>query len=311
MPTDFTAPFSISVPATSANLGPGLDVLGLSLDFRNEFSLYPASATSIEIYGEGEGVKRFIVDNMFVKVFYKTIRMLNEEYAKGKGQPQYRFVFHNKIPISRGMGSSSAIIIGAISAAYRALGLQLDRDSIVQKALSYEPHPDNITPATFGGLNVAMLGEGKDRGKVLHIKHNMPSCLRAVMVIPHRSTSTKISRQSLPKKYSFNDAVYNLSHASLLVASIMQEKWDLVRQASRDRFHQERRMRSTPVLFAVQKCALENGAILSTLSGSGSSFLSLCLEDDTKRLFDALSAKFGKLRVVEMGLDNEGIKLEK
>ncbi|MGX2971497.1 homoserine kinase [Helicobacter sp. T3_23-1059] len=298
--------FCITVPATSANLGSGLDVLGLSLDFRNEFCLHPAKETSIEIYGEGAGVKRFIADNMFVRVFYKTIKIL----SGGDENPKYRFVFQNKIPISRGMGSSSAIIIGAISAAYRALDLPLDRDCIVQKALYYEHHPDNITPATFGGLNVAMLGEGKERGKVLHIKHKMPNYLRAIMVIPERSTSTKMSRQSLPKKYSFNDAVYNLSHASLLVASIMQEKWDFLRYASRDRFHQERRMRSTPVLFAVQKCALANGAILSTLSGSGSSFLNLCFEEDSKRLFSELSERFKKLRVLELKLDNDGILLE-
>ena len=324
----------VSVPATSANLGPGLDVLGISLDFRNEFTLNPASSTSVEIYGEGEGVKRFLADNMFVKIFYKTLcelenpseNLKNENMANlqnvptphksttqesTKEQRHYRFVFKNKIPISRGMGSSSAIIIGAISAAYRVLDLPLDREAIIKRALSYEHHPDNITPAAFGGLNIAMLGEGRDRGKILHIKHTMPSYLRAVMVIPTRSTSTKLSRQSLPKKYLFNDAVYNVAHSSFLVGAIMQEKWDLLRYASRDRFHQERRMRNTPVLFAVQKCALENGALLSTLSGSGSSFFSLCFEEDSNRVFNALKERFSKLRVVEMGLDNEGIIIEK
>ena len=293
----------LSVPATSANLGPGLDVLGLSLYLRNTFSITRAKTISIEIYDEGQNVERFIADNMFVKIFYKTLESLNVPKSP------FSFVFTNQIPISRGMGSSSAVIVGAIAAAYKVAGLQLDKEEILTRALTQEPHPDNITPATFGGFNVAMLGVGAQRGRVFHLKHNMPSYLRAVMVIPDRPISTKYSRQTLPKRYTSNDVIFNMSRTSLLTMAITQERWDLLALASKDRFHQERRMRQYPILFSVQKCALENGALMSTLSGSGSSFFNLCLEDDMSHLLQTLQKKFYRFRVVPMRLDNEGLQL--
>lgn len=291
----------LSVPATSANLGPGLDVLGLSLDFRNEFHITKARESSVEIYGEGQGVQRFLADNMFVKIFRKTLEHL------GVDEREFRFEFFNKIPVSRGMGSSSAVIVGAIAAAYKVANIPIDKQEIVEQALAYEPHPDNIAPATFGGFTISMLGSGADSGKVFSIKHTMPTYLRAVMVIPNRSISTKYSRQSLPKKYASYDVIYNMSHTSALSAAIMQEKWDLLRLASRDKLHQERRMRQYPVLFSVQKCALENGALMSTLSGSGSSFFNLCLEGDMSRLLQALQDRFQHFRVIPMWLDNDGL----
>lgn len=297
----------LSVPATSANLGPGLDVLGLSLDFRNEFHITRAKETSVEILGEGQGVQRFLADNMFVKIFRKTLESLgaNDEAKRA----HFHFKFCNKIPVSRGMGSSSAVIVGAITAAHKVAGHAIDKHEILRQALVYEPHPDNITPATFGGFTISMLGMGADSGRVFHIKHEMPSYLRAVMVIPNRSTSTKYSRQTLPKKYSSHEVVFNMSHTSVLCAAIMQEKWDMLALASRDKLHQERRMRQYPILFSVQKCALENGALMSTLSGSGSSFFNLCLEDDMSHLLQSLQERFYRFRVIPMRLDNNGLTL--
>mgnify|MGYP003376470628 CR=1 FL=1 len=248
----------LSVPATSANLGPGLDVLGLSLDFRNEFHIARAKETSVEILGEGQGVQRFLADNMFVKIFRKTLESIGaEDEARNE---HFHFRFCNK-----------------------------------------------ITPAAVGGFTMSMLGTGADSGKVIYIKHAMPSYLRAVMVIPNRSTSTKYSRQTLPKKYSSHEVVFNMSHTSILCAAIMQEKWDMLALASRDKLHQERRMRQYPILFSVQKCALENGALMSTLSGSGSSFFNLCLADDMSHLLQSLQERFYRFRVVPMRLDNDGL----
>ncbi|GAD20022.1 homoserine kinase [Helicobacter fennelliae] len=294
---------TISVPATTANLGPGFDCLGLSLEFRNEFKLLPAQNTSVQIYGEGEGVERFLIDNMFVKIFRKTLKELSIP------KQHFSFIFTNQIPVSRGMGSSSAVIIGAISAAYMLAGIPLDKNKILENALVYEHHPDNITPAIFGGFNIAVLDTYQNQKKVYHSTHKMPSFLRAVMVIPGRSISTKYSRQTLPKKYTTTEAVFNLSRASLLSAAFIKGEWELLRVASKDRFHQERRMRNFPILFSVQKCALENGALMSTLSGSGSSFFNLCYEDDVNRLKDALQKRFYNFRIVDMKLDNEGLQI--
>ncbi|PAF43200.1 homoserine kinase [Helicobacter sp. 11S02596-1] len=290
----------ISVPATSANLGPGFDSLGLSLDFRNVFDITPSSLTSIQLVGEGERFPKFRIDNMFVKIFKKILLDF------GIPQSDFRFFFKNKIPISRGMGSSSAVIVGAIGAAYQFAGKGLDREEILNAALLYEPHPDNITPAVYGGFNVAIV----DHKKVYQLKQEIPETLKAVMVVPNRSISTKYSRQALPKRYSTAESVFNLSRASLMSMAFAQGKWELLKMASKDRFHQERRMKHFPVLFAIQKIALENGALMSTLSGSGSSFFNMCYADDAERLAEIFNKKFPNFRVFVLNFDNQGIVLE-
>lgn len=294
---------TISVPATSANLGPGFDSLGISLEFRNCFNLTPSTLTSIQITGEGQGHPRFLVDNMFVKIFKQTLLALGFEAG------EFRYSFKNKIPISRGMGSSSAVVVGAISAAYELSGkgiMGANRAEILNLALNYEPHPDNITPAVYGGFNTAVV----EYKKVYSLKVEIPQILQAVMVVPHRSISTKLSRQALPKKYFTSDSVYNLSRASLMSMAFSQQKWEMLRLASKDKFHQEKRMKTFPVLFAVQKTALENGALMSTLSGSGSSFFNLCYRDDAKKLANVFDKKFTNFRIFVLDFDNRGIVLE-
>lgn len=291
---------TISIPATSANLGPGFDCLGLSLDFRNYFNITPSAFSSIQIVGEGEGVPKFRVDNMFVKIFKKTLADFNITPL------DYRFYFKNHIPISRGMGSSSAVIVGAISAAHYLAKKTINHKDILNASLVYESHPDNITPAVYGGFNVAIV----DKKCVFNLKEEIPENMRAVMVIPNRSISTKYSRQTLPKKYSTTDSVFNLSRSSLMSLAFAQKKWDLLRLVSKDRFHQDRRMRQFPILFNVQKTALENGALMSTLSGSGSSFFNMCFEDDANQISNALSKKFPHFRVFILKFDNEGIRVE-
>ncbi|MCE3038577.1 homoserine kinase [Helicobacter anatolicus] len=291
----------ISVPATSANLGPGFDSLGLSLDFRNFFHVEKAKYQSIKIVGEGEGYLKIKVDNVFVKIFMQNLEKTN--IAKDK----YSFFFNNKIPISRGLGSSSAVISGAIGMAQLMQNGSIDKQKILDTALVYENHPDNITPAIFGGFNVAVV----EKNRVYHLRENIPDDIRAVVVIPNRATSTKHSRQTLPKYYSSVDTTYNLSHASLMTMAFAQKKWDLLRIASKDRMHQYRRMKQYPVLFSVQKIALDKGALMSTLSGSGSSFLNICFKDDAPRIAKALQDKFTNFRVLDLAFDNEGLRIEK
>ncbi|PAF47523.1 homoserine kinase [Helicobacter sp. 12S02634-8] len=291
---------TISVPATSANLGPGFDSLGLSLDFRNYFNITPSILTSIQLIGEGEGFPKFRIDNMFVKIFKKTLVDL------GLPESDFRFFFKNKIPISRGMGSSSAIIVGAVSAAYFWSQKYLDKQEVLNTSLIYETHPDNITPAVYGGFNVAVV----EHKKVTHLTQEIPQSLKAVMVVPNRSISTKYSRQTLPKKYSTAESVFNLSRASLMSLAFAQGKWELLRLASKDKWHQEKRMKQFPVLFAVQKVALENGALMSTLSGSGSSFFNMCYADDASKLSEIFNKKFPNFRVLVLNFDNRGVVIE-
>ncbi|MCI5969354.1 homoserine kinase [Helicobacter sp.] len=290
------------VPATSANLGPGFDSLGLALGLYNRFSLKPSKIPSIQIRGEGAKNPKLRVDNVFVRIF-------NEQLKKLIGSTlPFKFIFDNAIPISRGLGSSSAVIIGAIAAAFKVAQMPFDRQKIVNLALRYEAHPDNITPACMGGFNVCVLAN-RDR-EVRFINQPFPESVAAVIVIPNQSTSTHLSRQSLPKRYFQKDVIFNLSHASLLSSAFITGRFDLLREASQDRMHQFYRMKQIPLLFEVQRTALQNGALMSTLSGSGSSFFNLCYKDDVKHLCGTLSQKFSKLRVLSLGFDNEGVWFE-
>lgn len=313
----------ISIPATSANLGPGFDSLGLALSLHNTFSITPARLSSIHISGEGEDRPKLRVDNVFVKIFNETLEHF--DYPKG----HYKFSFHNNIPISRGLGSSSAVIIGAIVSAYHIMQRPIDKTEILNLALTYESHPDNITPALCGGFNIAMLEHtklSKNQGaksipkstskkpefsstQVIHFTQPIPNEIKAIVVIPNTPISTKYSRRTLPKKYSTKDAVFNLSHACMLSVAFLSHKWELLREASKDRFHQEVRMKNLPILFSVQKTALDSGAISSTLSGSGSSFLNICYRDDSEALACVLREKFPKFHVLELEFDNHGARI--
>ncbi|MCH5313835.1 MAG: homoserine kinase [Helicobacter sp.] len=296
----------VSVPATSANLGPGFDTLGLALKLHNVFSITPSRLSGIHISGEGEEYPKLRVDNIFVRIF-------NEILKRNDYPPtHFKFSFTNSIPISRGLGSSSAVIIGAIVSAYHIMQKPIDKPEILQLALAYENHPDNITPALYGGFNIAMLScdEKKEQThKVVSFQAPLPMDIKAVVVIPNIAISTKMSRKELPKKYTTKNAVFNLSRSCMLSAAFITHKWELLRESSKDRFHQKVRMKNCPALFSVQKIALQKGALLSTLSGSGSSFLNICYRDDSAALAQVLREQFPKFRVLELEFDNSGATL--
>lgn len=282
-------------------MGPGFDTLGVALSLRNEVDVKRSKFFSVSIRGEGKNSVRMKSGNIFVSIF-------NEQYKNITGRKDsFRFEFANNIPISRGLGSSSATIVTAVKAAYEMAGVEISREKALNIALTYEPHPDNITPAIYGGFNVAVVEDAR----VFNVKKEMPSSLKAVVVIPNVHMSTNHSRGSLPKKYTKEEAVYNLSRASLLTALLFSGRYDELRVASKDRFHQEIRMKNLPELFEVQRIALENGALMSTLSGSGSSFFSMTYADDAERVKRALEAGFGFFRVEIFDFDNDGLISQK
>jgi len=287
----------VSVPATSANLGPGFDTLGLAVDLRNEIIIKPSKFLSISTKGEGADNPKIKKNTLFLNIF-------NENYKRLTGrQENFRFEFYNRIPISRGLGSSSAVIVAALSAAYTTAGVRYNKREILNQALRYEHHPDNITPAVMGGFNVACV-EGD---RVYSKKRRLPDYLKAVVVVPNRTISTAKSRTVLPKMYRKEETVYSLSRAAYMTALFMSESWDLLRIASKDKLHQARRMKMMPELFDVQKTALKHGAIMSTLSGSGSTFFNLVYEKDAEKIHRALQSRFPQFRVFTLALDNNGV----
>ena len=292
---------TVSVPATSANLGPGFDSLGLAVDLRNRVEFHQSKFFSVCIKGEGENNSRLKGNNLFISIF-------NEHYSRlTKNKQNFQFTFYNQIPMSRGLGSSSAVIVSAITAAHEAAGIRVSKRRILNHALVYESHPDNITPAVMGGFNVATV----EKNKVFSQKKHLPDYIKAIVVIPDKQMNTAKGRTLLPKSYSKENAVYNLSHTALSVAAFFNEDWEMLKLASQDRFHQKARMKMLPELFSVQKVAYESGALMSTLSGSGSTFFSMAYDEDSVMIANKLSQKFPDFAVKVLDFDNNGLIIEK
>ncbi len=290
-----------TVPATSANLGPGFDTLGLAINLKNRVVIKKSKFLSISLKGEGENNYRLKTNNRFISIFYEIYKSLTDR------RDNFRFEFYNNIPLSRGMGSSSAMIVSAIGSAYEMAGIKVSKERILNEALIYENHPDNISPAVYGGFTVSIV----ENNKVFVKKRELPSYLKAVMVIPNRAMSTNLSRKALPKFYKMQDIVFNISHSSFLTAAFFAGDWDSLRIASKDKIHQKYRMNNMKELFEVQKIALSNGALMSTLSGSGSSFFNLSYEDDANKIKNSLKKAFPSFRVEIFDLDNEGFEIKK
>jgi len=290
----------VSVPATSANLGPGFDCLGLAVKLKNQVVIKPSKFHNVSLKGEGSNNPVLKENNMFISIF-------NDFYYNLTQQKRYfRFEFFNEIPLTRGLGSSSAVIVSAIASAYAIEGIKVDKNKLLNLSLSYENHPDNITSAIMGGFNVACVQENE----VKYINKSIPTSLKAVIVVPNRPISTQLSRKILPFKYSKEDMIFNISHSSLLTAAFMSENWEMLKYASQDVVHQKYRMKQMPELFEVQKISLENGSLMSTLSGSGSTLFSITYSEDAFKVEQALKKKFTHFRVFTVDFDNYGIKIE-
>ena len=291
----------IRIPATSANLGPGFDSLGLAISLYNYVTIIPYTCQSISIKGEGSNRPRLKVNNFFISIF----KEIYQEVSKDK--KSFRFEFENNIPFSRGLGSSSAVIVGAIASAYHMADVKVSKELILNRALVYENHPDNIAPAVFGGFTTSIVVDNV----VKTLKKELPDYLKAVVVIPDRAMSTAHSRTQLPKSFSMADMTFNSARVGLLSAAFFNESWDMLRYASWDKVHENRRMKKLKELFRVRKIALANGALMSTLSGSGSTFLSIAYEKDAKKLQELLKKTFPEFRVEVYDFDNIGFKVEK
>lgn len=287
----------ILTPATSANLGPGFDTLGLALDFFNEVEIKPFRVQTISILGEGSNKPFLKKNNTFVNIF-------NEIFIELTGEKQnFKFKFKNSIPFSRGLGSSSAIIVSAIASAYKMAGFKIDKHIVLNRSLIYENHPDNITPAVFGGFTCSIV----EHSKVLFQKCDISDDIKAVVVIPSKSMGTKESRSKLPKKYTVAECVNNISHASYLTACFLTKNYNKLSFASKDMIHEDIRMKSLPELFDIRNLAYENGALMSSLSGSGSSFLNIVYKNDAHKLKKIFIDKFPNFRVEIFSFQNDGI----
>ncbi len=255
----------VSVPATSANLGPGFDVLGLALDLMNVFEVFElGTEVDIEVDGEGDGTVPTDRDNLL----YVTLQAYFA--ATGYEPAGLRIREHNRIPLARGLGSSAATIVGALLAARAISSGAMDDDRLLDMAVSLEGHPDNVAAALRGGF-VMVADEGG--GRYLSRDLDWSDRLGAALFIPDLLVATESARQVLPEVYSRADAVHNLGRLALLLAAIGDARIEDLRIATQDRLHQPYRSSLVPGLAEIIAAANEAGAGGAFLSGAGPTVL--------------------------------------
>jgi homoserine kinase len=213
----------------------------------------------------------------------------------------------NRIPLRRGLGSSAAACVGGIAAATRLAGVELSPDEILVRALPFEGHPDNITPALIGGLTASAIIDGR----VAFGRVPVPDHLRAVAVIPTLEMATKRAREVLPKQVPFQDAVFNLTRLALLLAGLSTDRLDLLAAGSEDRLHQPYRAGLLPGMEAIIEEGRRAGALAAFLSGAGSTLLALVSGDGDeigRRMSERWRREFGIENSVRLlDIDRQGL----
>ncbi len=283
-------PFTVHVPATTSNLGPGFDVLGLALDLWNSFAFEPALEWQVRVLAYGHGELPESPENRVVQAFRWVFQELGEPEPPG-----LRVTCLNRIPVGSGLGSSATATLAGMAAALRWLGLPLDRERLLNWAARWEGHPDNVAPALWGGLVAAgWEDDARTRVWVLPLElHERWLKSRVVVALAHIHLPTEEARKVLPRQVSLEDAVYNLAHALLVVEGLRRGDPDLLRKGMRDRWHQAHRLRLIPGGELAMQSALEVGATAVMVSGAGPALLAWVA--DQRYLIDVGKALGGAL----------------
>lgn len=268
----------IRVPATSANLGPGFDSIGIALELYNAVTIEASDRFGIGLSGEGRDVLSQGQDNLVYQGVLAVYQQLRRPV------PTFRLSCENWVPLARGLGSSSAALVAGLVAGNEFCGHPLSSESLLQMAARMEGHPDNVTPALFGGLQVAAM----NGNRVEHVSVPLAADLGIVVLVPDFAMLTTDARDVLPAQVSRADAVYNVSRASLLVAAMATGAVDRLRMAMEDSLHQPYRRRLFPAMDRIIQAALDAGALGAALSGAGSSILAFVLGGE-ERVADAMA----------------------
>jgi homoserine kinase len=253
----------IRVPASTANLGPGFDSLGMALNLYTWIEMSPADATRITLFGEElAGLptdKRNLVYQVAQQVFQ----------AAGVSCPELEISMYSEIPLTRGLGSSASAIVGGLAAANALIGRPLTDDDLFQIATRLEDHPDNVGASLFGGIVVAYW----DGVRAEHAIVEPHERLDVLAVIPDYHLSTEKARLALPRQVPLKDAVFNIGHAALLVAALAQGNLAMIRHAMKDALHQPYRTALVPGMARILAEAADHGALGAALSGAGPTML--------------------------------------
>ena len=288
-------PVTVTVPATSANLGPGFDCLGLALELRNELVLHAtgpvltddAAETEYSISVSGLDADKVPADSQNLAV--EAAELLFTRIGCRPTALAMRMT--NGIPVGSGLGSSSSAIIAGLLGANAIFDNPIPRNELLRMAVDIEGHPDNVAPALLGGLVLGVLPDDEIGPNELIVRQWDPPDLSAVVVLPDFKLLTSEARAVLPPSVSRGDAIFNVSRLGLLIHALTTSDYPLLRSAMGDRLHQSYRLQIIPGAAEAYKAAYEAGALGVALSGAGPSLIAFCVNNQTA-IVDAMQHAF-------------------
>ena len=278
---------SVKVPATTANLGPGFDCLGMALPIYNtvtiEETVLPGTGVEINMMAENENLDNMIFDEIPKdenNIVYKAVEMLYNSI--GQEPSELKINIQSQIPIARGLGSSSAVIVGGLMAANKLLGSPADVTALLSLATEAEGHPDNVAPAILGGF---VLASQEDDGSVVYKKLEWPEEWDITACIPDFELSTNIARSVLPEEVPIQDAVYNAKHLAMLIEAVNTKDEKLMEIALKDKIHQPYRTKLVPGMTEIMEAFRhEDGVLGCVLSGAGPTMLIISHKYDLDKI---------------------------
>lgn len=292
----------ISVPGTTANCGPGFDSIGIACTIYNHIDLElteNSKCCTIVVSGEGEE----IIPTDDRNIAFKAVRSVLDRIDYHNYGINLKMV--NNIPLSRGLGSSAAAIVGGLVAANEATGNQLSQQDIFEMATALEGHPDNVAPAIFGGITVSVTRDSRPHC----LRFLPPQELIMVVAVPAFTLSTHKARQVLPAMVPFKDSVFNVGRTGMLIGALYSGNFDHLRYALDDKLHQPYRQSLIPGMKEVFEAALMCGAYGATISGAGPCLIAYT-DKDADKIGAAMVAAFAnediQARYITLTIDQQG-----
>jgi len=299
--------FEVRVPASTANLGPGFDCLGLALDLHltARAAVLHAKNSRSSVSSRGVSGSASLPTSPQQNLILRA--MSHAAKREGVSLPHVRLDVENEIPIASGLGSSAAAIVAGVALGYAVCGKKLTENAVLSCATRFESHVDNIGAALLGQLVVSMV---RSDGTVVALRKVWPKEIRVVAVTPKISLKTAASRAALPKRVSHSDGVFNLQRSALFLAALDARRYDLLADAMHDRLHQPYRQDLIPGLAEVLAMPRIPGMLGIALSGSGPTVVALATSNfdeigkSIARHFkkEGLASTIRNLAVAEQGM---------
>ena len=268
-------PLRLKLPATSANLGPGFDTLGLAMALYLTIDAVPAAAFRIEATGRNADLCAALDNNLILSTYTSVLTTANRPAT-----PLF-LQLHNEIPLGMGCGSSASALLAGVLLANHFGSLNWTSQQILEEACRREGHPDNVAACFLGGMTASAMSENK----VITATYALNLSWNLFLALPSTSLATEKARALLPATYSRADAVANIQNTALLVSAFALGRGDLLRTAMQDRIHQPYRMEACPLLPKLLPLTANPAILGLALSGAGPSVLLITEESDPPTLF--------------------------